>query len=137
MWARNVDAQEVFVDIPIEYLIRAGQVETTQALRKRAARKLSVALRPFASQIHHITVRLVDVNGPRRGVDSRCSISADLINGQRLFVDATAAWPVAAISHAAHRLGDAMRRLHKRQAGHRLDSTTTLRNPQSRGLRFS
>ena len=130
-------AQEVFVDIPIDVLIRAGQVETTEALRKHADRKLSVALRPFRAQVRHLTLRLVDVNGPRRGVDSRCSISADLITGQRLFVDTTAAWPVAAISHAANRLGDAMRRLHKRQAAHRLESTSTLRNPRSRGLRFS
>jgi putative sigma-54 modulation protein len=125
------------VDIPIEFLIRAGQVETTEALRDHAARKLSVVLRPFQARIHHIALRLVDLNGPRRGVDSRCSISADLVDGQRLFVDATAAWPVAAISHAAKRLGDAMRRLHKRQAAHRLDSTSTFRNPRSRGLRFS
>jgi len=82
-------------------------------------------------------IRLVDVNGPKRGVDSRCSISADLITGQRLFVDATAAWPVAAIRHAASRLGDAMRRVHKRQAAHRVDSTATLGNARSRGLRFS
>ena len=103
------------MDIPVDFLIRAGQVETTEALRKRAERKLSVALRPFQAQVRHVTLRLVDVNGPRRGVDSRCSISADLITGQRLFVEATAAWPVAAISHAASRLGDAMRRVHERQ----------------------
>ena len=111
--------------IPIDFLIRAGQVETTEVLRKYAARKLSVALRPFRAQVHHITLRLVDVNGPRGGVDARCSISAELINGQRLFVDATAAWPVAAISHAASRLGDAMRRVHKRQTAHRGEPTAT------------
>ena len=122
------------MDIPIEFLIRAGQVETTEALRKHAERKLSVALRPFQAQVHHIAIRLVDVNGPKRGVDSRCSISADLINGQRLFVDATAAWPVAAVSQAASRLRDAMRRVHKRQAAHRVDSTATLGNARSRGL---
>ena len=116
-------AQEVFVDIPIDFLIRAGQVETTEALRKHADRKLSVALRPFRAQVRHLTLRLVDVNGPRRGVDSRCSISADLINGQRLFVDAMAAWPVAAISRAATRLGNAMRRVHRRRAAHRVDWT--------------
>jgi|KBSMisStandDraft_5_1062788.scaffolds.fasta_scaffold1456386_1 ribosome-associated translation inhibitor RaiA len=130
-------AQEVFVDIPIDFLIRAGQVETTEALRKHADRKLSVALRPFRAQVRHLTLRLVDVNGPRRGVDSRCSISADLITGQRLFVDTTAAWPVAAISHAASRLADAMRRVHRRQAAHRVDSTATLGNARSRVLRFS
>ena len=109
------------MDIPIDFLIRAGQVETTEVLRKYAARKLAIALRPFQTQVHHITLRLVDVNGPRRGVDARCSIAADLLTGQRLFVDARAAWPVAAISHAARRLGDVMRRVHKRQAAHRVE----------------
>lgn len=39
------------MDIPIDCLIRAGQVETTEVLRKYAARKLSVALRPAASRL--------------------------------------------------------------------------------------
>ena len=52
------------MDIPIEFLIRAGQVETIEALREHAVRKLSVALRPFQAQIHRIALRLVDLNGP-------------------------------------------------------------------------
>lgn len=111
------------MDVPIDFLIRAGQVETAEALRAHAVRKLSAALRPFQTRFRRITLRLVDVNGPRRGVDSRCSIAADLADGRQLFVDATAAWPVAAISRAASRLGDVMRRLHTRHASHhRVDS---------------
>lgn len=118
--SRNkVSAWEVFVDIPIDFLIRAGHVETTEALREHAARKLSFALRRFHEQVRHITVRIVDVNGPRRGVDSRCSITADLIDGPRLFVDATAAWPFAAITQAANRLGETIRRVRKRNAMNR------------------
>jgi ribosome hibernation promoting factor len=116
-----------FVDVPIDFLIRAGQVETTEAPREHAARKLSFALRRFHDQIHHITVRIVDVNGPRGGVDSRCSITADLVDGSRLFVDATAAWPFAAITHAASRLVETIRRVRKRQAEHRIGATTTNR----------
>ena len=107
------------MDIPIDFLIRAGHVETTEALREHAARKLSFALRRFHEQVRHITVRIVDVNGPRRGVDSRCSITADLIDGPRLFVDATAAWPFAAITQAANRLGETIRRVRKRNAMNR------------------
>lgn len=111
------------MDIPIDFLIRAGQAETIEALREHAERKLSFALRRFHNQIRHVTVRVVDINGPRRGVDSRCSITTDLVDGPRLFVDATAAWPFAAITHAASRLGEAMRRVHKRQTEHRVDAT--------------
>ena len=116
------------MDMPIDFLIRAGHVETTEALREHAARKLSFALRRFHDQVRHITVRIVDVNGPRRGVDTRCSITADLIDGPRLFVDATAAWPFAAITRAASRLGEAIRRVHKRQAAHRVGAATTHRS---------
>ena len=115
------------MDIPIDFLIRAGHVETTEALREHAERKLSFALRRFHDEVRHITVRVVDVNGPRRGVDTRCSITADLIDGPRLFVQATAAWPFAAITHAASRLGEAIRRVHKRQAAHRVGTTTAHR----------
>jgi ribosome-associated translation inhibitor RaiA len=114
------------MEIPIDFLIRAGQDDTTQALRDYAARRLSFAVRRFEDRIRRITVRLVDVNGPKGGVDSRCSISADLIDGGRLFVEAVAAWPFAAITDAASRLSEAMRRAHARHAAHRGGAATTL-----------
>jgi hypothetical protein len=36
--------------------------------------------------IRHVTVRRVDLNGPRRGVDTRCSITVDLAGARRIFV---------------------------------------------------
>ena len=107
------------MDIPIDVLIRAGQDETTEDLREHIARTLSFALRRFPGQVDHVTVRVIDVNGPRRGVDSRCSITADLVDGPRLFVEAIAAWPFAAITDAASRLSEAIRRVHTRRAAHR------------------
>ena len=44
------------------------------------------------------------------GVDSRCSITASLIDGRRIFVEAAGAWPFAAITHAARRLNYSIRR---------------------------
>jgi ribosome-associated translation inhibitor RaiA len=104
----------LFVEIPIDFLIRAGQVETTEALRDYAARRLSFALRRFLGQIRHVTVRVVDVNGPKRGVDTRCAITADLTDGRRVFVEAIAAWPFGAITDAASRLRETIRRAHAR-----------------------
>jgi ribosome-associated translation inhibitor RaiA len=95
---------------PIDVFIRAGRPDTTDALRAYATRRLSFTLRPFHHLCRRVTVRLVDLNGPRRGVDARCSITADLADGRRVFVDATQAWPFAAIAHAARRLGHAVRR---------------------------
>jgi ribosome-associated translation inhibitor RaiA len=98
------------MDTKIEFVVRGGQNETTEALREYALHRLSFAVRRFRHRVRHVTVRLVDVNGPRRGVDSRCSIIADLGDGRPLFVEATAAWPFAAITLAAGRLGEVLRR---------------------------
>lgn len=125
------------MDVAIDFLIRAGQGETTEALQGHAARKLSFALRRFHDQVRHITVRLVDENGPKRGIDSRCSITADLIDGSRLFVEATAARPFAAITHAASRLGEAIRRVHNRHAEHRVGARTALRSGMNSHSRIS
>ena len=83
------------MDISIEFLIRAGQAGTADALREYSERRLSFALRRFAHKIQHVMLRLVDVNGPRRGIDSRCSITAKLVDGRRVFVEANAGWPFA------------------------------------------
>ena len=98
------------MDMRIDFFVRAGQGETTEALREYALHRLSFAVRRFRHRVRHVTVRLVDVNGPRGGLDSRCSISVDLVDGRPLFVEATAAWPFAAITLAAGRLGEALRR---------------------------
>ncbi len=103
----------------IEFLVRGVHGEATDVLHEYALRRLSFALRRFNHRVRHLTVRLVDENGPRRGVDSRCSIAADLVDGGQLFVEATAAWPFAAITLAAGRLSEALRRHVDRHTVHR------------------
>src|SRR5688572_31356336 len=98
------------METQMEFLVRGSRSETTEVLREYAIRRLSFAVRRFRHRVRHVTVRLVDVNGPRRGVDSRCTITADLVDGRPLFAEATAAWPFAAITLAAGRLGEALRR---------------------------
>lgn len=107
------------MDVPMDLFIRAGQPDTTETLRAYATRKLSFALRRFAHRVRHVTLRLVDENGPRKGVDSRCSITAELYDGRRIFVDAIAAWPFTAITQAARRLNEALRRDLDRQVDYR------------------
>jgi putative sigma-54 modulation protein len=107
---------------PIEFLIRAGQADTGDKLREHAVHRLSFALRRFEPRIRRVTVRIADVNGPRRGVDSRCSMSVDLIDGGQIFVNAISAWPFAAVSHAASRLSEVLRRKGERGTAHRESS---------------
>jgi len=104
------EEKESAMNIPMDFLIRAGQGEVAETLREYADRRLAFALRPFAHRLQSLTLRLVDTNGPRGGVDARCAITATLADGRRIFVKATAAWPTAAITSAAGRLKAAIRR---------------------------
>ena len=104
---------------PIEFVIRAGRPDTIDALREYASHRLSLALRRFESRVRRVIVRVSDLNGPRRGVDSKCSITVDLVDGRRIFVDATTAWPFASVTRAAGRLNEALRRQIERTAWHR------------------
>lgn len=85
--------------------------EVTRELRDYIERRLSFALRRFQQHIRGVRVRLVDVNGPRRGIDARCSVVAHLTNGKQLFVEATTAWPWSSITEAADRMSEALRRI--------------------------
>jgi putative sigma-54 modulation protein len=106
------------VDLQIEFFVRGARSDTTEAVRQYALRRLSFPLRRFRPRVRYVTVRLVDENGPRRGVDSRCSVTLDLVDGRQLFVEATAAWPFAAITLAVRKLGETLRRDADRHAAH-------------------
>lgn len=80
-------------------------------LRDYAERRLSFALRRFQHHVRRVRLRLTDVNGPKHGADARCSITAQLTNGKRVFVEATTAWPFRSVSKAAGRLSESIRRI--------------------------
>ncbi len=94
---------------PMEFVIRAGRPDTIETLREYAPHRLSPGLRRFENRIGRVIVRISDLNGPRRGVDSKCSITVDLVDGRRIFVDATTAWPYASVTRAASRLNEERR----------------------------
>lgn len=116
------------MDPHIDFLVRGRRSDTTEALREYAVHRLSFAVRRFTHRVRHVTVRLADENGPRRGIDSRCTITADLVDGGQLFVEASAAWPFAAITLAAARLSETLRREADRHAAHRPGSAGTSRH---------
>jgi putative sigma-54 modulation protein len=103
----------------IEFFIPAVDSPTGDALRDYATRRLSFALRRFEHCVRRITVRFVDLNGPRRGLDSRCSMTLDLVGGRRILVEATTARPFASIALAATRLNAVVRKEVARAASHR------------------
>jgi putative sigma-54 modulation protein len=98
------------MDVPIEFVLRCLSAADPDALRTYAVRRLAFALRRFEKRAHRIVLRLSDTNGPRRGVDSRCSITLRLHDGRHIDVEAVTAWPFASITLAAKRLNEALRR---------------------------
>lgn len=102
----------------IDFILRARTEDNAATLREYIARRLSFALRRFERQIRRVTVRLIDLNGPRRGVDSRCSMTVELVQGGSIVVEATTARPYTSITHAASRLKEALRRELARAASH-------------------
>ncbi len=109
---------------PIEFVVRAGRPDTIDALREYASYRLSFALRRFENRIQRVIVRISDLNGPKRGVDSRCSITVDLVDGRRMFVNATTAWPFTSVSRAASRLNEALRRMSGHRGWRRMSRST-------------
>jgi hypothetical protein len=87
-------------------------------LHAYVSRRLRSALRPFADRVSRVTVRVVDVNGPKGGVDTRCSIAVNLHSGRRVFVRAISNWPHAAVSLAARRLTRILGRVAKTTHAH-------------------
>ena len=109
------------MDTHIELFVR-GRSDVVAALRAYATRRLTFAVKRFAHRVRRVTVRLTDENGPRRGLDARCAITADFADRGPLFVEATAAWPFAAVTDAAARLSEALRRDADRHGAHRTRS---------------
>lgn len=93
-----------------DFLIRGATDDTATAIRDYAARRLSFALRRFERRIDSVTVRVRDLNGPRRGVDARCSMIAQLAGGRQVVVEATTEAPFASVTRAAARLREAVAR---------------------------
>ena len=102
------------MEMPIDFVIRSTSATDPNMLRAYGERRLAFALRRFENRTRHATVRLDDVNGPRRGVDSRCAITLQLRNGRRIDAEAITAWPYASITLAAKRLNAAIRREHEK-----------------------
>lgn len=56
--------------------IQARGFTLTESLRNHCERRLRFALGPASTRLRSVAVRLSDVNGPRGGVDKRCTIRA-------------------------------------------------------------
>jgi putative sigma-54 modulation protein len=98
------------MELPIDFTIRSAGTNDPETLRAYARRRLGFTLRRFENRIRRVIVRLADINGPKRGMDSHCSITLQLRDGGApLAVDAVTTWPFASITLAARRLNAVLR----------------------------
>jgi ribosome-associated translation inhibitor RaiA len=90
--------------------LRSWNVPLSDALREHTERRLDFALRRFAHRIERVTVRLVDINGPKGGLDKRCRIVVELSPARSLVVEATDSDAYSAVSQAAARADETVAR---------------------------
>ena len=95
---------------PVDMVIRASSAHAAHTLREFVAQRLSFVLRPFEHRVRRVKVRVSDLNGPRRGVDTECLLAVELTDGRRMLTTARTAVPFAAIADAASRMREALRR---------------------------
>jgi ribosome-associated translation inhibitor RaiA len=90
--------------------LRSSNLPISTAMRDHAERRIASAAGRFATHLGRIIVRIVDVNGPKGGLDTRCRIVAEVSPSRSVIVEATGADAYAAVSQAAARLGERVAR---------------------------
>jgi putative sigma-54 modulation protein len=81
------------------------------SLADLARHRLEFALGRFGARVRSLTVRLLDLNGPKGGVDKQCLVEVVLNPSSRLvLIEDTDADAAVAISRAADRAGRAVAR---------------------------
>jgi ribosome-associated translation inhibitor RaiA len=88
----------------MELSIRTRDVELTDNLREQIERRLEFALDAFRDHIQDVFVYLMDLNGPKGGVDKLAQITIRVSRIGELAVRETGTTTSAALNRAARRL---------------------------------
>ena len=88
----------------MNFSIRGRHIELTAALLAHVERRLRFALSRFGQKIRQVAVQLLDLNGPRGGLDKQCRVTVTLSPSGKVMVGATDADLPTAIDRAADRL---------------------------------
>lgn len=90
--------------------IQARGFSLTEGLRTQTERRVRFALGSSSSRVRRVVVRLADENGPRGGLDKRCTIRASVPGAPAVIVEQREADLYVAIDRAADRAGRAVSR---------------------------
>jgi putative sigma-54 modulation protein len=97
--------------------IKARGFRLTESLRANAERRGRSALGASSRRVHSVVMRLADENGPRGGVDKRCTIQPNLPGAPPVIIEQLEADLYVAIDRAANRAGRAVSRRLRRRYG--------------------
>ncbi|HEY3353070.1 MAG TPA: HPF/RaiA family ribosome-associated protein [Polyangia bacterium] len=86
-------------------------------LQEQVERRLRFALGRFGHWIRGVIVRLVDLNGPKGGVDKRCRVEVRGGSRRAIVVESTDASVLAAVDDAAARAARSVGRAMERARG--------------------
>ncbi len=101
----------------MQFEIRGRKISISQALRNHIERRLRFALDRFASQVRQVHVRVVDLNGPRGGIDKCCQLAIPLDRASTIVVESHASNVYAAIDGVAGKAAICIGRVLKRPHG--------------------
>lgn len=83
--------------------IQANGITLTSGLRQHINRRLLSSFESARRHLKKISVRLLDVNGPRGGQDKCCKVHISIVGGQDLVIENTDMHLHTAIEGAAQR----------------------------------
>jgi ribosomal subunit interface protein len=102
--------------------IATRNVQMGKSLREYVERRVGTALSRFSSRISRMRVTVSDLNGPRGGIDKRCTVEVHLASTGTLTADVADETLESAIGRAADRIARRVREeLHRRWALKRRD----------------
>jgi putative sigma-54 modulation protein len=95
--------------------IQVRNADPTEELREHVEHRLAFALSQFPEHIRGVVVVLSDINGPKDGIDKRCSLRVRLNGRSDIVIEETEADFHVAVNRAADRakrtLGRRLRRV--------------------------
>lgn len=107
--------------------IQARGFKLTEGLRNHCERRLRLTLGSASSRVRSVLIQLADENGPRGGIDKRCTIRATLRNAPLVIIVQDEADLYVAIDRAFDRVARATYR--------KLERTWSIRRAPSLLLR--
>lgn len=94
----------------MQIIVRTQRIRVTDGMRDHVERRLAFALDRFSDRVARVDVRFADANGPRGGVDKRCTLALHLRAGGAVRVEEVAEDLYVAMDRAVHRAGRSLGR---------------------------